>query len=80
MVTILVAVEEVNSELVGFHKSWGGYWTNNRPQDPYIKNRSEPDKGKNFSETLPPNTWNSLLCETNFFIGEGLAGILWSPL
>ena len=24
-VTILIAVEEVNSELVGFHKSWGGY-------------------------------------------------------
>ena len=35
---------------------------------------------KNFSETLLPNTWNSLLCETNFFIGEGLAGILRSPL
>ena len=24
-VTILIAVEEVNSEPVGFHKSWGGY-------------------------------------------------------
>ena len=24
-VTILIAVEEVNSGLVGFHKSWGGY-------------------------------------------------------
>ena len=24
-VTILIGVEEVNSELVGFHKSWGGY-------------------------------------------------------
>ena len=24
-VTILIAVEEVNSILIGFHKSWGGY-------------------------------------------------------
>ena len=24
-VTILIAVEDVNSGLVGFHKSWGGY-------------------------------------------------------
>ena len=24
-VTILIAVEKVNSGLVGFHKSWGGY-------------------------------------------------------
>ena len=24
-VTILIAVEEVNSEPVGFHKSWGSY-------------------------------------------------------
>ena len=33
-VTILIAVEEVNSELIGFHK------------DLYIKNRFEPEKGK----------------------------------
>ena len=35
------------------------------------------------SETSAPNrakTWNSLLCETDFFIGEGSAGILRSSL
>ena len=50
----LVAVEEVNSGFMGFHKSWGGYWTNNRPQDLYIKDRSELEKGKNISETSLP--------------------------
>ena len=35
------------SGLIGFHESWGSYWVNNRPQDLYIKDRSEPNEGKN---------------------------------
>ena len=35
------------SGLIGFHKSWGSYWVNNRLQGPYIKGRSEPNEGKN---------------------------------
>ena len=50
-VTILIAVEEVNSGLVGFHNLGEVIWTNNRPKDLYIKDRSEPEEGKNFPET-----------------------------
>ena len=55
-------------------------WTNNRPKDLYIKDRSEPEEGKKIFWDLTPTYPKLHSCETNFVIGGGLAGHLWSPL
>ena len=55
-------------------------WTNNRPKDLYIKDRSEPGEGKKIFWDLTPTYPKLHSCETNFVIGGGLAGHLRSPL
>ena len=75
----LVAVQEVNSGLMGFHKFWGGYWTNNRTQNLYIKDRSELEKGKNISETSLPKTWNFIPVRLTS-PSEGVWPVFFGPL
>ena len=55
-------------------------WTNNRPKDLYIKDRSEPEEGKKIFWDLIPTYPKLHSCETNFVIGGGSAGHLQSPL
>ena len=60
-VTISIAVEEVNSEPLASTNLGEVIWTSNRFKDLYIKDRSEPEEGKNFPKTLFPNIRNSIL-------------------
>ena len=59
-----IAVEEVNSGLVGFHKSWGGYWTNNRPRLPIYRTGLNPTEVRfslrHISKTLGTSSSTSL--------------------
>ena len=75
-VTILIAVEEVNSGPLASTNLGEVIWTSNRFKDLYIKDRSEPKDGKIFLRLISKHS----KLHTNFLIGGGLAGHLQSPL